>query len=123
MFNRWGKSSTLAIQVKARTTEAATIKGKSFSADVKRSTFQPRLGFYVLFTVVDRPTASLGPMWLVPSTALESRNPGKEKIRFQANMNPSGDGQWDQFSITQAELPSRILSILDKLIASPAEQG
>ena len=122
VFNRWGRSTTLAIQVKSRTTEAVTVKKNSFSADVKRSTFQPRLGFYVLFTVIDRPTARLGPMWLVPSTALESRSPGKEKIRFQANVNPSGGGQWDQYFITQAELPSTILSILDKLTASPTEK-
>lgn len=118
VFNRWGRTATLAIQVKSRTTEAVAIKERTFSADVKMSTFQPRRDFYVLFTVVDRPTASLGPMWLVPSTALESKNPSKGKIRFRANVNRSGEGQWDKYSISQAELPGRILSILDELAVS-----
>jgi hypothetical protein len=119
VFNRWGRTATLPIQVKSRTTEAGTIRDKGrFIAHVKRSTFQARTNFFVLFTVVDRPTAALGPVWLVPSVALDRRDRDKDAIRFQANVNPSGDGQWDNYSLTLAQLPSRILSILDDLAAS-----
>jgi hypothetical protein len=119
VFNRWGRTATLPIQVKSRTTEASTIRDKGrFLAYVKRSTFQPRTNFYVLFTVVDRPTAALGPVWFVPSIDLDQRDSDKDAIRFQANVNPSGDGQWDKYWLTLAQLPSKILSILDDLAAS-----
>ena len=64
---------------------------------------------------VDRPSATLGPMWFVPSSVLENRNMGKEKIRFHANVNPGGGGQFDQYRLNRDELPERILSILDEL--------
>ena len=118
VFNRWGRSTTLAIQVKSRTTEAGVIKNRTFIADLKRSTFQSRPDYYVLFTVIDRPAARLQSMWLVPSAALEGRNPGKKKIRFQTNVTPSGSGQWDPYFITPPDLPIRILDILDHLIES-----
>jgi hypothetical protein len=118
VFNRWGKTNTLAVQVKSRTTEAASVTDGSFTADVKRSTFQARRDLYVLFTVVDRPSATLGPMWFVPSSALESRNVGKDKIRFHANVKPGGGGQWDPYRLSQTELPERILSILDELAST-----
>jgi hypothetical protein len=87
---------------------------------VKRSTFQARPDYYVLFAVVDRSSASLDAVWLVPSMALSDKNPAKDKIRFQANVRPSGEGQWDRYSLSQTELPSRLLAILNELGPGPS---
>jgi hypothetical protein len=43
---------------------------------------------------------------------------GKEKIRFHANVNPGGGGQFDQYRLNRDELPERMLSILDELASA-----
>src|SRR5262245_56408647 len=70
VFNSWGSTATLAIQVKARFTDSLEVQRGDFIADVARSTFQPRPSYHVLFVVVDPGEVHLGPLWVVPSELL-----------------------------------------------------
>ena len=119
VFNRWGRTATLAIQVKSRFADSAEVKRGDFIADVNRNTFQSRKSFYVLFAVADPDLVELDPLWLVPSEELDKKNPGKEAIRFKANINTVGQGigQWDSYALRIADLPQRLRSILDELDA------
>jgi hypothetical protein len=117
VFNRWGKTATLAIQVKSRFADSAEVKRGDFVADVNRSTFQSRKSFYVLFAVADPDVVELEPLWLVPSEELDKKNQGKQAIRFKANIDTVGQGigQWDSYALHIADLPQRLRSILDEL--------
>jgi hypothetical protein len=84
---------------------------------VSRSTFAPRDNNYVLFALVDRPTVRIEPLWLVPSTWLDARNPGKDKITFEARTEPTGKKFVDQYLVKLTELPTKLLSLLDELDA------
>ena len=107
VFNRWGRTATLALQVKSRFADSAEVKRGDFIADVNRNTFQSRKSFYVLFAVADPDLVELDPLWLIPSEELDKKNPGKEAIRFKANINTVGQGigQWDSYALRIADSP------------------
>jgi hypothetical protein len=124
VFNSWGSTATLALQVKSRFTDSLEVRRGDFIADVARSTFQARASYYVLFVVVDPAAVQLGPLWLVPSEALNDRQPTKEKIRFTANIGTAGQGvgKFDEYVVSDlAALPGRLLSILGHLDASAGD--
>jgi len=68
VFHRRGASATLAVQVKARTTDAKVVLNGRFHAQVRGQTFRPRPEYYLLFVVADVATAAFDTVWLVPST-------------------------------------------------------
>jgi hypothetical protein len=117
VFNRWGRTATLAVRVESRFADSAQVKRGDFIADVKRSTFQGRKSFYVLFAVADPDLVELDPLWLVPSEELDKKHPDKESIRFEADIKTAtqGTGQWDPYALHIADLPQRLRSILDEL--------
>lgn len=59
VFHRRGGTATLAVQVKSRSTDTSVVQQGKFIANVRPETFEARLGLWMLFVVVDRPTAAL----------------------------------------------------------------
>ena len=117
VFHRRDGTATLGVQVKSRTTDAATIQRGRFLADVRSETFRPRDDLYILYVVVDRVDAVLALLWLVPSRVLAERKaPNSQgRLRFSASMNPESRDQWSQFRVERQELAPRILALLDEI--------
>lgn len=118
VFHRRERSATLAVQVKSRSLNAKTIADRSrFVANVGASTFRARDDLYMLFVAIDTDDGTFNPVWLVPSTTFSERIKPNNKHRrqFVASMKPGTHDQWQKFRYDRAELPGRILAILDDL--------
>jgi hypothetical protein len=118
VFHRRERSTTLAVQVKSRSMSANTIaKNARFIANVGASTFRPRGDLFVLFVAVNTDDGTFDPVWLVPSEVLARRTTPNSQNRhvFSASMKPKTNDQWREFRLARAELPERILSLLDDL--------
>jgi hypothetical protein len=124
VFNRWRHSGTLALQVKSQFADTKEALRGKFVARVKRSTFQARSDYYVLFVNVDEDPVRLGPIWLVPSAVLDKKNQGSAEIEFKANLNTAGEegveSKWNKYAVVLEELPQLVLSILQKLELIPS---
>ena len=60
VFHRRDGTSTIAAQVKSRSTNTTGLAKGAFAAFVRSQTFKPRLELYLLFVVVDQGAASIG---------------------------------------------------------------
>lgn len=117
VFHRRESSTTLAVQVKSRSLDAKTVARNRFIAQVGASTFRPRPDLHILFVVVDGAQGTFGPCWLVPSLTLaERKNPtAKNRRVFTASLKADTNDWWAEFRHQRAELPGRILTVLDGL--------
>jgi hypothetical protein len=120
VFHRRGGTATLAVQVKSRSTDAAVVQKGKFLANVRAASFQPRKDLYMLFVVVDRATATLGPVWFVPSFDFDrlANLASKGMRRIVASSGPNASGRWLQYRMNFTDLPKQILSVLEELDAT-----
>lgn len=88
-----------------------------FIANVGASTFRPRDDLHMLCVAVNAEDGTFDPVWLVPSVDLwRSKKPGaKRRYQFSASMKPGTKDQWSPYRSKRADLPARILAILDSL--------
>lgn len=120
VFHRRGRPTTLAVQVKSRTTGSSNVRRGQFVADVRCSTFAPRKDLYMLFVVVDKPTATLSQTFFIPSTHFDDAAPTRSHMRrFQASLKAQANDKWRAYRMPFEELPIAILSALEALEAAP----
>lgn len=114
VFHRRGSSATLAVQVKARTTDSLVIRRGRYLALVRGQTFRPRPSYYLLFVVADVARATYGVVWLVPSIdyAKLARQANDGTLRMSASLADSSKDRWRQYRMDRPELPARLLSLL-----------
>ncbi|MBA2731073.1 MAG: hypothetical protein H0U48_10035 [Euzebyaceae bacterium] len=96
VFHRRGRSATLAVQVKARSTDTVSVQGGKFLGNVRAVTFTARRDLYTLFVVVDRLTAALDTVFLVPSVDYDrlASTTGKGMRRIAASLKPDAQDKW-----------------------------
>jgi hypothetical protein len=111
VFHRRDNPSTLAVQVKARFSDAKTIQDGTFRQNVRRETCGFRGDFYLLFVLVDVQQARLRMCWLVPSYDFvqQSRCDNQGRYRFVASTKETSNDQWSKYRLSQEELPGSIL--------------
>lgn len=118
VFHRRGKSATLAVQVKSRSTAAVIVQKQQFLADVRQVTFRPRAGLWMLFLVIDMPVAVIRDVWFVPSIQfdkLANKGKGGEIRRINASLNAGTGDKWKPYRMQFKDLPTLILKELDAL--------
>lgn len=79
----------------------------------------------MLYVVFDRATADFGPVWLVPSKELAERargSRGGKALRFQPSIRGELN-QWRPFRLEKADLPGRILAVLEELSQPPLKDA
>lgn len=118
VFHLRDQSATLGVQVKARTRGTSLVEKKRiFRAALRPQTFKPRDDLYILFALVDKKSATLEWVWLVPSTIYDEKAPrtGKGLIRFTASTNEQTKDRWSEYRYTRAQLAGEIIRILKGL--------
>ncbi|MDX6589778.1 MAG: hypothetical protein QOI84_1052 [Solirubrobacterales bacterium] len=117
VFHRREKSTTLAVQVKSRTTAAKGISQRNtFYATVRAATFRPRSDLYLLFVPVDAEEGTFPFVWLVPSKRFARRHVnGRGRRVFSASMKEESKDQWSKYRVERADLADEILSVIKKL--------
>ena len=118
VFHRRGGTATLAVQVKSRSTDTSVVKRGQFIANVRPETFVARPGLWMLFVVVDRPTATLTTVWFVPSAAfaeLANAVGTKTRLRITASLKPGANDKWRPYRLEFPQLPARILNELTSM--------
>ena len=111
-----GKSATLAVQIKSRTSDAKPPKTGQYTAEMRNQTFRPRHDLFVLFAKVDLDQGSLAQAWLIPSLEVAKKiKPNKnQRIVFRASQKASSHDQWSQYRFDRpADLAEQVLKILD----------
>ncbi|HWL44339.1 MAG TPA: hypothetical protein VNQ73_15465 [Ilumatobacter sp.] len=122
MFHRRDGTTTLGVQVKARSTETSIADKQQFFAEVRRATFRPRRTLWMLFVLIDKPSATIPQAWFISSAdfdMLANRVAGGNKRRITASIKPASQDKWRPFRLDFAELPGRILDVLDDLERLP----
>ncbi len=118
VFHRRGKSATLAVQVKSRSTAADVVKRHKFLADVRRATFRPRADLWMLFLVIDMNVALISDVWFVPSKKfddLANKAKSGEIRRINASLKPDTGDKWQPYRMNFKDLPGRIRSMRSKV--------
>ena len=116
VFHRRGGSRTLAVQVKARTSDSKRVRSENVMVFVRASTFRPRPDFDLLVTAVDVANAQLVASWLVPSEvfAANAGPPNRAgRLRFYASLKPTGRDRWTGFRVNPRDLGAHVLARLD----------
>lgn len=111
VFHRRGGTATLAVQVKARTTDTSQHRRGRISANLRRSTFRARSDLAVLIVLVDKRSAALELAWLIPSAkfeheAMSARN--GEVLKFAASVKPDTADKWAHYRLSPGELADRL---------------
>lgn len=118
VFHRRDGTATLGVQVKARSTETSIVRQEKFIGEVRQATFRPRRALWMLFVLVDKPTANIQQAWFIPSfdfDRLANHLAGGTKRRITASTKPGSNDQWRPYRLMFSELSDRILSVLDDL--------
>ena len=116
VFHRRGGGRTLAVQVKARTSDSKRVRSDSVLVFVRASTFRPRPDFDLLVVAVDAAKAQLVATWLVPSEvfAAHAGQPNRAgRLRFYASLKPTGRDRWTSFRVNPGDLGAHVLARLD----------
>ena len=117
VFHRRGGTATLAVQVKSRGSDTSVVRRGRFEANVRGSVFEVRQNLYMLFVVVDRPTARLGPIWFIPSDEFDTlaSTTGRGMRKISANTGPAASDRWLPYRMDFEALPRAILEVLSGL--------
>jgi hypothetical protein len=117
VFHLRGGTSTLAVQVKHNSTSTQKVQRQRLICDVRTATFRPRSGLWMLFVVVDFPTAQLGDVFFVPSAEFARRASGRggPKRKISASLKPHSNDQWQGFRSPFAALPGRVIEELARV--------
>jgi hypothetical protein len=82
-FRKGGTGKAILVQVKGRTTESELLKRGTFRAQVRRSSFKPREGYYFIFAAFDKLEKKLrDTLWLVPSKDLDKKLQGRKTKKY-----------------------------------------
>jgi hypothetical protein len=121
IFHRRDVPSTLAVQVKARFSDAKTIRDGTYRANVRRETCSSRVDFYILFVLIDVANSAVARCWLVPSRDFIERATCDSlgRYRFTASVKADSRDQWSPYRLTAADLPGKILRTLNKVDSYP----
>jgi hypothetical protein len=117
VFHKRDGTATLAIQVKARMSDAATFGRGRFIHDLRVQAFKARRDLFALFVPLNVKSANYDYVWLIPSLELIEKvkaNP-RGRYRFNASLASKSKDQWIPYRIEAAELPLKLLEILDSL--------
>ena len=89
-------------------------------AAVRSQTFTPRRDLFMLFVVVDRPTATLGTVWFVPSGEFDrlASTTQQGTRRMSASLKPESRDKWSGYRMEFPELPASITAVLKELAGS-----
>ena len=119
VFHRRGRPTTLAVQVKSRGSDTSVVQREQFIGSKRPQTFEARLDLYMLFVVVDRPTATLATVWFLPSVDFDrlARTTGKGMRRFTASPKEGSTDQGRPYRMPSRELPDAIIGALGELDA------
>lgn len=112
VFHRRDSSATLAVQVKARTSDSKRVREGGFVAFVRSQTFRPRPDLDLLFVAVDVDRGAVMKAWLVPSQEFAgtvSAN-SRGRLRFAASMKPSSRDRWEPRRLEPEQLAPTILA-------------
>ena len=117
VFHRRERSTTLAVQVKSRTTATKGISQRNrFYATVRAATFRPRADLYLLFVPVDADEGTFSFVWLVPSKPFARRTVnGRGRRVFSASTRDESKDQWRRYRVERADLADAILEVLKKI--------
>lgn len=120
VFHLTGGTATLALQVKARTTDSQRVRRGSFLAEVRRQTFSVRADFFVLFVVADPDSGDFGPVWLVPSDVFDrvALRTSTGRLRLVTTIAPTSKSRWRPYRFEKSELTGAILAELHRLEAT-----
>lgn len=118
VFHRRGRQATLAVQLKAASSDTYVVQRGRFVTPLRTPAYPHRGEFHWLFAVVDRPTVTVNPVWLVPGVVLDAEAADEGRRRFAASLQGQQD-KWHPYRMRFRELPPAILHALDQLEASP----
>ena len=126
VFFRRGGTTTLAVQVKSRMTDASPLPRGRYQAAVRHQTFRSRRDLYMLFVAVDQSSATITVCWWIPSEEFERiahQRGARLRWSFVAAMSRTANDQWSSYRVDWGELPTRILSALGAPKASAGGTG
>lgn len=118
VFNRRNGTATLAVQVKARTSDSKRVQAGGFVAFVRSQTFKPRADLDMLFVAVDIERGAIMQAWLVPSedfAEIVTTMSKRDRMRFGASMKPKSKDRWIKYRLNAEDLAPRILDRLAEL--------
>jgi hypothetical protein len=117
VFNRRDSAATLSVQVKARFSDAETIRRGIYIQNVRSQTLAPSHDLYVLFVLVDVAPTAIRVAWLVPSKALATgaHLDSLSRYRFSASVKPGSRDKWSPYRLDPSDLASEVLRALDSV--------
>lgn len=121
VFHRRDGVATLAVQVKARMSDAKDVQDEKMVAFVRSQTFRKRADLDILFVAVDIARGAVLKAWLIPSTqfgAVVGAPDHRGRLRFVASMKQGTQDRWASHRLAADQLAPAILARLKELEAS-----
>ncbi|MCW4040409.1 MAG: hypothetical protein NWE83_06625 [Candidatus Bathyarchaeota archaeon] len=112
-YKRGQSDKTLYAQVKSRYATSKRVRQQQIQCRVKRSSFNARENYYMLFLAFDHEEQQIEKLWLVPSIDFEekTRNQTGDKLVFSTGYNT--ENKWTQYRIDDLDqLPKELLEWL-----------
>lgn len=110
-FKRGGTNRVVLAQVKSRTMRSKRLAGGGYRAQVRKATFRPREGYFLLFVALDESGTGLhDTLWCVPSLefAINVEGQSSERPVFVFQTRFESNDKWKPYRLRLPELPSRI---------------
>lgn len=102
---------TIPIQIKA-TFVSSVSKRSTVQFDTRLKTFRELEGTYVLCLAIDRHTAAINWLWLIPSTELSSiANASAEKLAIAPSLNPYSQDRYTPYRFDS------VRDVVERLVA------
>src|SRR4029077_4990150 len=107
-----GGQRSVFVQVKSRFNLS---KGRDYKTQVKRKSFVPRAGFYLLFVFYDTDNSQLGDSaWLIPSLDfernLQGQSPSSSIYVFQSRFDSKD--MWESYRLKLRDLPRQLSALV-----------
>ena len=113
-YRRGGTGKAILAQVKSRTKQSKTLSRGKFRVQVRRASFKPREGYYLIFVALEQLGKGLhDTLWFIPSVDFQRKLVGQkgEKVLVFESRFDSRD-MWEEYRTTLEELPQRMGQIL-----------
>lgn len=113
-FRRGGSGKVILAQVKSRMTQSKLLRRGTYRTQVRRASFKPREGYYLIFVAFDQLGERLfDTLWFVPSVDFEEKlvgQKGEKVLVFQSRFDSKD--MWEEYRTSLGELPRRISQLL-----------
>ena len=113
-FRRGGSGKAILAQVKSRTMQSKSLSQGKYITQVRRASFKPREGYYLIFVALDQPKKGLfDTLWFIPSIDFEKKlvgQKGEKRLAFHSGFNSKD--MWEEYRMSLDELPQRMVQIL-----------